>query len=82
MLSRATCNIVRRSLYNNAPTLYCLPSILTYDSSAKQHNIQDRCSLYVAKRFKSGRKKKMEEYVNNIKMFMYLIFIVEKNVIF
>ncbi|XP_014473066.1 PREDICTED: uncharacterized protein C6orf203 homolog [Dinoponera quadriceps] len=54
MLSRAAFNIFRRSLYNNARTLYCLQSNPTYDINAKP---QDHCNLYVVKRFKSSKKK-------------------------
>lgn len=61
MLSRATFNIVRRSLYKNTRTLYCLPINLTYDSNIKQHSAQDYCSLYVAKRFKSNKKNKKQK---------------------
>lgn len=62
MLSRTALNIVRRSICNNARTLYYArdplqSNLLTFDNSVMQSNIQNQCKLYVARRFKSGKKK-------------------------
>lgn len=64
MLSRVrlTVNIIKRSICNNARTL-CRPrdplqsDISLRSDGAKLHSVQNYCNLYVAKRFKSGRKK-------------------------
>lgn len=61
MLSRVTVNIIRRMVCNNARTLCYLRDPLQSDlwssSDAKPHSVQNHCNLYVAKRFKSSRKK-------------------------
>ncbi|XP_011874573.1 PREDICTED: uncharacterized protein C6orf203 homolog [Vollenhovia emeryi] len=63
MLSRVTVNIIRRSVCNNARVLCHLREPLQSDLSLRNgvaeppRSVQNRCSLYVAKRFKSSRKK-------------------------
>ncbi|KAM0735746.1 Mitochondrial transcription rescue factor 1 [Formica fusca] len=62
MLSRATINIIRRTICNNARTFYYVrnfleSNLLTHDSNTKEYNIQNHYNLYVAKRFKSNRRK-------------------------
>ncbi|XP_032666144.1 mitochondrial transcription rescue factor 1 [Odontomachus brunneus] len=61
---KATFNIVRRSLYNNARTLYCLPINFTYNNSTKSYSVQNHCNLYIAKRFKSSNKNKRKQSQN------------------
>ncbi|XP_029667719.1 uncharacterized protein C6orf203 homolog [Formica exsecta] len=62
MLSRVTINIIRRTICNNARTFYYVrnfleSNLLTHDSNTKEYNIQNHYNLYVAKRFKSNRRK-------------------------
>ncbi|XP_077276467.1 uncharacterized protein LOC143905150 [Temnothorax americanus] len=61
MLSRVTVNIIRRSVYSNARTLCYSRDPLRFDLSlhkdARPRSVQNHCNLYVAKRFKSSRKK-------------------------
>ncbi|KYQ52342.1 hypothetical protein ALC60_08504 [Trachymyrmex zeteki] len=62
MLFKATVNIIRRSVCYNVRTLCRLrdplqSNLLLCNGGAKPNSVQNYCSLYVAKRFKSKKKK-------------------------
>lgn len=77
MLSRVTVNIIRRMVCNNARTLCYLRDPLQSDlwssSDAKPHSVQNHCNLYVAKRFKSSRKKAANIVINIIYLVSFLL---------
>ncbi|XP_011690478.1 PREDICTED: uncharacterized protein C6orf203 homolog [Wasmannia auropunctata] len=63
MLSRVTVNIIRRSVCSNARTLCHTPRCLLQSElslckdGARSHSVQNHYDLYIAKRFKSSKKK-------------------------
>lgn len=87
MLSRATINIIRRTICNNARTFYYVrnfleSNLLTHDSNTKEYNIQNHYNLYVAKRFKSNRRKIVDNVINNntlITMYLFMFSFLTKD---
>lgn len=87
MLSRATINIIRRTICNNARTFYYVrnfleSNLLTHDSNTKEYNIQNHYNLYVAKRFKSNRRKIVDNVINNntlVTMYLFMFSFLTKD---
>ncbi|KAL6438436.1 hypothetical protein ACFW04_004505 [Cataglyphis niger] len=69
MLSRATINIIGRTICNNART-FCYvrnsleSNLLTHNYNIKEYNIQNHYNLHIAKRFKSNRRKAIDNKRN------------------
>lgn len=77
MLSRTTINIIRKSMCSNARTLYYVrntlqSNFLTHNNCIKEYDIQNHYILYMAKRFKSNRRKITDTVINNDNSHLYI----------
>jgi hypothetical protein len=76
MLCKVAVNIIRRSICNNARILYYVQNsaqsaLMSCHNNIKQCNVQNNYDIHVIKRFKSHKKRTVDNVINII---IYLYF--------